>query len=131
MGKASPNWQGVPSQAAVTVEIGRSRDERQGETSVPETFLTTRSNRRAWRGSVLFLAILLVAAVASATENGGSVYPVGVETVKPGLTPPPNGSVIFEFTAFYSANQMNNSAGMSVAPEFKLSSASTTESHIL
>jgi len=46
-------------------------------------FLTTRTNRRAWRGSVVFLAILLLAAAANATENGGSVYPVGVETVKP------------------------------------------------
>jgi hypothetical protein len=99
---------------------GRSQDDRQGEIPVPETLLTTRTNRRAWRGSVLFIAILLLAVAANATENGGSVYPVGVETVKPGLTPPPDGSVIFEFTAFYSANQMNNSAGLSAAPEFKL-----------
>jgi hypothetical protein len=55
-----------------------------------------------------------------ATENGASVYPVGVETVKPGMTPPPNGTMLFEFTAFYSANQMNNSAGQSAAPEFKV-----------
>ena len=101
---------------------GRSQDERQGETSVRETFLkatVTRTHRRARHGSVIFLATLLLAAAANATENGGSVYPVGVETVKPGLTPPPNGSVIFEFTAFYSANQTNNSAGLSAAPEFK------------
>src|SRR5580658_11247040 len=48
---------------------GRSQDDRQGEISVLETLLTTRTNRRAWRGSVLFLAILLVAVAANADRK--------------------------------------------------------------
>jgi hypothetical protein len=89
---------------------------------MPETVAKTTVNRthaRAWR-VLCFVATLLLATAANATENGGSVYPVGVETVMPGMTPPPHGSVVFEFTAFYAANQMNNSAGLNASPEFKL-----------
>jgi len=45
----------------------------------------------------------LLLGFASATENGGSVYPVGIDTVLPGMTPPSNGTVFYEFTTFYTA----------------------------
>lgn len=67
-----------------------------------------------------FLAILLVGFGASASENGGSVYPIGVETVMPGMLPPPGKTMFFEFSTFYTANQLDNSFGKSAAPEFKL-----------
>src|ERR1700685_1099946 len=89
---------------------------------MPETFANSTVNRthaRAWR-VLCFVATLLLATAANATENGGSVYPVGVETVMPGVTPPPHGSVLFEFSLFYTANQMDNSAGLTASPEFKL-----------
>jgi hypothetical protein len=66
------------------------------------------------------MATLLLAAAANATEHGASGYPVGAETVMPGLTPPSHVTVFDEFTIFYEANRMNNSSGVSSVPEFKV-----------
>jgi len=67
---------------------------------------------------------LLLALVCSlplaATENGGSVYPVGAETVLPGLTPVAGQTMVYEFTAFYQANKLVNSQGKSILPGFHL-----------
>jgi len=85
-----------------------------------------RTNRRVWRPLAVYSALvcsfaaLLLPIAARATENGACVYPVGVETVMPGMTPPPHATMLFEFTAFYTANQIDNSAGQSAAPEFKV-----------
>jgi len=67
-----------------------------------------------------FLALLFANTQARATENGGSVFPVGVETVMTGLYPPPGKTVFAEFTLFYEANQVVDGQGNSAAPEFKL-----------
>jgi hypothetical protein len=67
-----------------------------------------------------FIAATLMSTSASATENGASVYPVGADTVMPGLAPPPNGTVLDEFTLFYAASRMNNSSGASAVPEFNV-----------
>lgn len=56
----------------------------------------------------------------SATENGGSVYPVGAETVLPGLTPQAGQTELYEFTAFYQANGLMNSQGKNELPGFHL-----------
>ena len=56
----------------------------------------------------------------TATENGGSVYPVGAETVLPGLTPPAGQTDLYEFTAFYQANGLMNSQGKNELPGFHL-----------
>ena len=69
---------------------------------------------------VCLLAAAFSCAAAHATENGASVYPVGAETVLQGMMPPPRETGLFTFTAFYSANQTDNSAGQSAAPEFKV-----------
>jgi len=80
----------------------------------------------AWRQAgasaawVAMLIMLITPLVAFATENGASVYPVGVETVLPGITPHAGGTMLYEFTCFYTANEMDNSLGKSAAPEFKL-----------
>jgi hypothetical protein len=45
--------------------------------------------------------IAVVAAMlsfAGATENGGSVYPVGVETVMTGVQPRPGQTMLYEYT---------------------------------
>jgi hypothetical protein len=68
----------------------------------------------------LFLALFLSHS-ATATENGASVYPVGAETVLPGLTPGPGGTMFYEFTLFYQANALINSAGRNEVPGFHLS----------
>jgi len=57
---------------------------------------------------------------ASATENGGSVYPVGVETVMTGVQPRPGQTVLYEYTCFYMANEFDDSRGKSAIAEFKL-----------
>jgi hypothetical protein len=75
-------------------------------------------NRLVW------VALATLAAIgadpASATENGASVYPAGVETVVPGIQPHPGKSTINEFTAYYAANELDNAQGKSSMPEFKL-----------
>lgn len=65
-------------------------------------------------------AILALLTFAHATEHGGSVYPVGVETVLTGLQPPPGETRIYEYTCFYTANQFANSQGANVAQNFHL-----------
>lgn len=58
--------------------------------------------------------------MALATESGASVYPAGVETVLPGLTPGPGANLLAEFTNFYQSNSLVNSKGESVLPGFHL-----------
>jgi hypothetical protein len=67
----------------------------------------------------LFLALSCSHSL-TATENGGSVYPVGAETVMPGLTPGAGQTMLYEFTALYQANQLVNSQGKSILPDFHL-----------
>ena len=87
------------------------------------TQLTLRTH---WSASVVlclagaFLALLFTTTRARATENGGSVFPVGVETVMTGMYPPPGKTMFAEFTVFYEANQVVDGHGNSAAPEFKL-----------
>jgi len=66
------------------------------------------------------LAVLFLSAGARATENGGCVYPVGAETVLPGVTPAPKATVFAWFTDYYTANEFDNSSGKSSAGEFKV-----------
>lgn len=68
---------------------------------------------------ILAAALMLPAAV-QATENACSVYPIGAETVMPGVTPAGHGTMLVEFSLFYEANELTNSAGASAAPEFKV-----------
>ncbi len=57
---------------------------------------------------------------ASASENGASVYPAGVETVMPGMAPAPGSTMFLNFENFYMANGLMNSAGKSEVPGFHL-----------
>jgi len=63
---------------------------------------------------------LATAAPARATENGGSAFPVGVETVMTGMYPAPGETMFAEFSIFYEANQIVNGQGKPAASEFKL-----------
>lgn len=67
----------------------------------------------------LMLAGLLVC-VANATENSGSVYPIGAETVMTGMTPAPGASMLSEFSDFYQANTLVDGHGHSEVPGFHL-----------
>ena len=66
------------------------------------------------------VALLSMQGLALATENGGSVYPVGVETVLTGVQPRPGETRIYEYTVFYAANEFDDAHGKSAIPEFKL-----------
>jgi hypothetical protein len=82
-----------------------------------------RGGRRLHRVVLVALPLLIalfITGAVSATENGGSVYPIGVETVLPGLCPPPHGTMFYEFTAYVSANQLDNQYGNVIPMEFKL-----------
>ncbi len=67
-------------------------------------------------------AMLVIAMIggASATENGASVYPSGVETVMTGMQPRPGQTGIYEYMCFYAANEFDDAKGKSSVPEFKL-----------
>jgi hypothetical protein len=83
------------------------------------------STKRSGNGFCLcltgcFITGMLLSSGAYATENGGSVYPIGAETVLSGMTPSPKATKLVEFSTFYSANEMDNSAGKSEVPEFKV-----------
>jgi hypothetical protein len=76
------------------------------------------------------VAALLVMAgsAAEATEDGGSLYPVGVATVVPGVTPvpPPGGLSYLNYTAVYIADRANDSDGNKALPRFRLDAMATT-----
>jgi hypothetical protein len=67
-----------------------------------------------------FAAVVTLVIRAGATENGASVYPVGIETVLPGLTPVPGGTMLYGYVASYRANALDNSEGQSAVPEFRI-----------
>jgi hypothetical protein len=78
-----------------------------------------------WRGLATRLILcctvgVISANVANAVEGGASAYPAGVETVTPGLTPPPGGWMLCQFNDFYMANGLANSKGQSEIPGFHL-----------
>jgi len=79
-------------------------------------------NRRLRKVDLMCLlpVFLSLAIPARATENGASVFPVGVETVMTGMYPHPGKTMFYEYTAFYEANQTVNGKGVSAAPEFSL-----------
>jgi len=66
------------------------------------------------------MAALLFSAAARATENGGSVYPVGAETVLQGTMPGPHDTRVSTFTLLITANEFDNSVGKPALPDFKL-----------
>ena len=77
--------------------------------------------RTAGRRFSMCLALAMAAAgVAGAVEGGGSVYPLGAETVLPGNMPGAGGTVIAEFTLFYDANELAGSSGRAALPGFHL-----------
>jgi len=81
--------------------------------------------KKCWRcgtraACFMVLMVTMIAPLVQAGENGGSVYPIGVETVMPGMTPPPHGTMLYEYTAFVSANQVNDQNGNAIPVEFRL-----------
>jgi len=65
--------------------------------------------------------MILTAARLRATERSGCVYPIGAETVMPGLTPSRGQTVFAEFSTTYQGNSFLDGQGHSSVPGFKLS----------
>lgn len=74
--------------------------------------------RRAFVVGIIVMG--LVSPMAIATESGASVYPAGVETVMPGMTPQPGASLLCEFNNSYQANALADGQGKSEVPGFHL-----------
>ena len=72
------------------------------------------------RLSVVAVCLVMMAAAAFGSENGASVYPIGVETVMPGMMPPPHGTMFYEYNASVSANETDTANGNAAPIEFKL-----------
>jgi len=70
--------------------------------------------------ATLILLSVAAAGVVQAAEGGSSVYPTGVETVMPGLMPPPHKTIFEEFDNFYQANGLMDAKGHSLVPGFHL-----------
>jgi len=70
--------------------------------------------------ALLFCSLTVMTGTAFADENGASVYPTGVETVMPGMAPPPGGTMFYEYTAVVTANQVDGPTGQAVPIDFKL-----------
>jgi hypothetical protein len=66
------------------------------------------------------MALMLSSMTANATEHGGSVYPVGAETVLQGFMPEAHETNLCTFHLVYSANEMDDGSGKSLPIDFKL-----------
>ena len=85
---------------------------------------TTKQKRPKSLLPLLALCIVLIGLSATgldATEGSASVYPIGVETVLPGMAPPPGVTMFEEFNTTYQANGLRGANGQSLVPGFKLS----------
>ena len=60
----------------------------------------------------------LCATPALATENGLTEYPIGVNTVWPGLLPRPGDTYFFDYTQYYDAQALAGPNGENAAPGF-------------
>ncbi len=78
------------------------------------------SGKHRRRLAALTVFILLFSLALRATENGASVYPVGVETVLTGMQPHPGKTMLYEYNCYYVANEFDASDGKSSLPEFRL-----------
>jgi hypothetical protein len=66
------------------------------------------------RRARLATAVLLGSICATpvfASEGGGSLYPVGVDSLAPGMLPPKKGVYWYHYTVFYDADRTNDASG--------------------
>jgi hypothetical protein len=70
---------------------------------------------------VLIVGLTCLVTMASATENGASVWPVGAESFATAAGVPHAGqTMVYEYTCFYEANELDDAKGKSAVPEFKV-----------
>ena len=73
-----------------------------------------------WPLACCLTVVILAPGPARATENGASIFPVGVETVMTGLQPHPGKAMFYEYTAVYAANETDGPNGKKIPIEFKV-----------
>ena len=85
------------------------------------------SNRVFHRLLLLVVSLVCLISVASATENGASIWPVGAESVAMAAAVPHTGqTMVYEYTCFYEANELADAHGKKLngspfgPPDFKL-----------
>jgi hypothetical protein len=78
------------------------------------------SNPKRFIQAASLAALLAINPAARATENDGSVYPVGAETVLQGLMPAPHGTGLATFSLVYTPNQIDGPNGQAAPINFKL-----------
>lgn len=78
------------------------------------------------RIAAIFALVLIATQPARATEGGGSNYALGIQTVVPGFVVAEPGINLFAFTAYYTANRVNNRLGQSALPRFHVDASVTT-----
>jgi len=69
---------------------------------------------------LILLAIALMPGRAAGTENGGQNYPFGLNTILPGVAPPPGHTWWQNYNVYYSAGTFNDGNGNSLIPGFEL-----------
>jgi hypothetical protein len=71
---------------------------------------------------LLVVSLVCLVSVASATENGASIWPVGAESIAMASAVPHAGQTrVYEYTCFYEANELDDAHGKALPiPEFKL-----------
>jgi hypothetical protein len=70
---------------------------------------------------IVVAAFITFASVASATENGGSIWPVGAESYSSGMGPETAGeTLLYEYTLHMAANEMDDAHGQKLPVDFKL-----------
>ncbi|WP_324747609.1 SphA family protein [Pseudomonas veronii] len=67
----------------------------------------------------VMVTLALFATTAHATENGGLMYPLGVNTVAAGVYPGPGETWLQNYTAIYRSRTFTDAHGNSVVPRFK------------
>lgn len=75
------------------------------------------------KAHALACALITAASYAqnlSATENGDTTWPLGVQTVVPALMPPPGVTEFYSYTVYYRADSFKGNNGRSTVPGFKL-----------
>ena len=71
-----------------------------------------------WAVAALILSALTAVAPAQATEDGNQEYPLGVNTVLPGLLPPPGHAAYLNYFLYYSAPIVTDSNGTKAQVNF-------------
>jgi hypothetical protein len=81
----------------------------------------TFANPATRRFLILIAALFTLASVASATENGASVWPVGSDTYSMAIAPQEAGqTMLYEYTCYMEANALVDAHGQMLPGKFKL-----------